>query len=171
MSSPHLSETRRREIRELIYREARLIDSGELDAWYELFTEDALYWMPLKRGQTEHEVYNALFYEDKLMLKVRIERLKDPNAFSQSPPSHCQHVLQRPAIESVGSRSDASEGSDVYTTRTPFIYVESQLDEQFVLTGVAHHELIVADGALRIRRKRIELLNREAALPSIQRFP
>lgn len=155
----------RADLRTLIYREAQFIDEGALDDWYDLFTEDALYWMPLKHGQREEEVHNSLFFEDKLMLKVRIERLKDPNAFSQSPPSHCQHVLQRPQVVEF----DADAGR--FTTRTPFIYVESRLDDQFVLAGVAHHELVSVDGALQIRRKRIELLNREAALPSIQRFP
>ncbi len=155
----------RADLRTLIYREAQFIDEGALDDWYDLFTEDALYWMPLKRGQREEEVHNSLFFEDKLMLKVRIERLKDPNAFSQSPPSHCQHVLQRPQVVEF----DADAGR--FTTHTPFIYVESRLDDQFVLAGVAHHELVVVGSALQIRRKRIELLNREAALPSIQRFP
>ncbi len=160
-----MKQPSREDLRALIYREAQLIDAGALDDWYDLFTEDALYWMPLQRGQQEEDVYNALFFEDRLMLKVRIERLKDPNAFSQSPPSHCQHVLQRPEIDGF----DANAGR--FSTRTPFMYVESQLDEQFVLAGVAHHELVVNGDALRIRRKRIELLNREAALPSIQLFP
>lgn len=155
----------RADLRALIYREAQLIDEGALDAWYDLFTDDALYWMPLKRGQREDEVYNALFFEDKLMLKVRIERLKDPQAYSQVPPSHCQHVLQRPEIEAFDAARDR------FSTRTPFVYVESRLDDQFVLAGVAHHELVLSGGSLRIRRKRIELLNREAALPSIQLFP
>lgn len=155
----------RADLRALVYREARLVDEGRLDAWYDLFTDDALYWMPLKRGQREEEVYNALFFEDKLMLKVRIERLKDPNAFSQASPSRCQHVLQRPEIE--GFDPDAGN----YATRTPFVYVESRRDDQIVLAGVAHHELVTAGDTLRIRRKRIELLNREAALPSIQLFP
>ena len=160
-----MKQPSRAELRALVYREARLIDEGALDEWYDLFTDDALYWMPLKRGQREDEVYNALFHEDKLMLKVRIERLKDPNAFSQAPPSHCQHVLQRPEID--GFDADAGR----FSTRTPFVYVESQLDDQFMLAGAAHHEVVASNDALRIRRKRIELLNREAALPSIQLFP
>ena len=160
-----MKQPSRADIRGLVYREAQLIDEGQLDAWFELFTDDALYWMPLKRGQREDEVHNALFYEDKLMLKVRIERLKDPLAFSQAPPSHCQHVLQRPEVDGF----DAEAGR--FSTRTAFVYVESQLEEQIVLAGVAHHELVVVGRKPRIRRKRIELLNREAALPSIQLFP
>ena len=147
---------------DFVYREARLLDEKRFDEWYELFTDDARYWMPLTRGQTDAETHTSLFYEDKLLLKVRIERLKHPSAFSQQQPSFCQHVLQQPALES----SDAA--ADSYVMRTPFIYVETQLDTQIMLAGVTHHHLIYANQELRIRLKKIELLNCDAALPSIQ---
>jgi 3-phenylpropionate/cinnamic acid dioxygenase small subunit len=147
---------------DFVYREARLIDEKRLDEWYELFTEDARYWMPLTRGQPEGETHTSLFYEDKLLLKVRIERLRSPNAFSQQSPSFCQHVLQQPAVE------EADEVANRYLVRTPFLYAESQLDRQLILAGVCWHHLCCIDGALRIRLKKIELLNCDAALPSIQ---
>ena len=155
----------RAEVRALVYREARLIDEGALDEWYELFTEDALYWMPLKAGQGEEEPYNALFREDKFLLKLRIERLKSPYAYSQKPQSQSQHVLQRPEIEVF----NAKQGR--FRTRTAFVYLESRLDEQLMLAGIVHHEFVVVDERPRIRRKRIDLLNPESALPSIQGFP
>ena len=93
------------DVRSFVYREARLIDQKELDAWYDLFTEDALYWMPLARGQAEADIHTSLFYEDKFLLKVRIERLKNPRAASQQPPSFCQHVLQRPDVAFSAPRS------------------------------------------------------------------
>jgi hypothetical protein len=37
-----------------------------------------------------------------------------------------------------------------------------------MLAGVAYHHLIHEDDALRIRMKKLELLNCDAALPSIQ---
>lgn len=150
---------------DFVYREARLIDDKRLDEWYELFTDDALYWMPLTRNQPDGELHTSLFHEDKLLLKVRIERLKRPASFSQHQPSYCQHVLQRPVVEARGA-----EGGP-HVVRTPFVYLESQLDTQIVLGGVAWHHLVEVAGELRIRLKKIELLNREAALPSIQLFP
>jgi len=147
---------------DFVYREARLLDEKRFDEWYELFTDDARYWMPLTRGQPDGVTHTSLFYEDKLLLKVRIERLRHPSAFSQQQPSYCQHVLQQPALES----SDATTG--VFVTRTPFIYVETQLDSQLVLAGCAFHHLVQMGDALRIRLKKIELLNCDAALPSIQ---
>ena len=147
---------------EFIYGEARLLDEKRFDAWYELFTDDARYWMPLTRGQPDGRTHTSLFYEDKLLLKVRIERLRHPNAFSQQQPSFCQHVLQQPALEESGPAADE------VLMRTPFMYVESQLDTQILLAGVAYHHLTSIDGTLRIRMKKIELVNCDAALPSIQ---
>jgi 3-phenylpropionate/cinnamic acid dioxygenase small subunit len=145
---------------EFVYHEARLLDEKRFDEWYELFTEDARYWMPLTRGQPDEPTYTSLFNEDKLLLKVRIERLKHPSAFSQAQPSFCQHVLQQPSVE--------SSNAGVFVTRTPFLYVETQLDTQLVLAGVSYHYLVQDGDALRIRMKKIELLNCDAALPSIQ---
>ena len=147
---------------DLVYREARLIDEKRFDEWYELYSEDALYWMPLTRDQPLGEVQTSLYYEDKLLLKVRIERLRHPNAFSQAQPSFSQHVLQQPAVES----SEAGSGQCVL--RTPFVYVEAQLDRQLMLAGVAYHHLLAVGGEWKIRMKKIELLNRDAALPSIE---
>ncbi len=159
----NLDEQSPESIRDFIYFEADLIDRKMFDDWYELFLNDAIYWMPLKRQQTEAEIHNSLFFEDKLLLKVRIERLKHPRVYSQQTPSYCQHVLQRPQI--LGAHDQTS-----FETKTAFIYVESHAEEQLVLAGTLHHELRATDAGLRIFRKRIELLNRDSALPSIQLF-
>jgi hypothetical protein len=182
----HSPESR---LAEFVYREARLLDEKRFDAWYELFTDDARYWMPLTRGQPDGRTHTSLFYEDKLLLKVRIERLRHPNAFSQQQPSYCQHVLQQPALEQVAPSAGGSPlpaggsplpagglplaagfalSADDCLLRTPFLYIETQLDTQILLAGIAYHHLTSIDGALRIRMKKIELLNCDAALPSIQ---
>jgi len=148
-----------------VFDEARLVDERRLDDWFDLFTDDGRYWMPLTRGQPDGESHTSLFYEDKLLLRVRVERLKSPRSFSQSPPSYCQHVLQQPMIES----SDLAR--QAWVVRTPFIYVEAQADEQLVLAAVSWLHLVALDGRLRIRLKKVELLNCDAALPSIQLFP
>ena len=145
---------------DFVSHEARLIDEKRFDEWYELFSDDALYWMPLIRDQPSGESHTSLFYEDKLLLKVRIERLHHPNAFSQQQPSYCQHVLQQPMV--------VEAGADHCVLRTPFIYVEAQLDQQIILAGTVFHYLRGNEQGWKIQMKKIELLNREAALPSIQ---
>src|SRR5262245_4236875 len=126
-----------------VYDEARLIDEKRYDEWYDLFTDDGIYWMPLTRGQPDGLNYTSLLHEDKLLLKVRIERLKSPRSFSQHPASHCQHVLQAPAVE-------PTEGTaGLWVIRTPFLYVESQFDTQIVLAGVSWHHVVEIEGRLR----------------------
>jgi 3-phenylpropionate/cinnamic acid dioxygenase small subunit len=149
------------EIVRFIYREARLLDEKQWDAWYELFTEDGHYWVPLTRNQQDAEFHTSLAYEDKLLLRLRIERLRRRPP-SQHPESWSQHVLQAPEIEA----ADA----DRWLTRTAFHYAEARGDAMQILTGVALHHLVRQDGALRIQLKRVNLLNCDAALPSIQLF-
>jgi 3-phenylpropionate/cinnamic acid dioxygenase small subunit len=148
-----------------VYDEARLIDEKRFDDWYELFTDDGIYWMPLTHDQPDGLNYTSLFHEDKLLLKVRIERLKSPRSFSQHQPSFCQHVLQQPELESAG------EDGRSWVMRTPFIYVESQADSQLLLAGVIRLHIVEIDGRLRVRLKKVDLIMRDAALPSIQLFP
>ena len=150
---------------EFVYDEARLIDDKRFDDWYELFTDDGIYWMPLTRDQPDGINHTSLLYEDKLLLKVRIERLKSPRSFSQHQPSFCQHVLQQPALESTAADAHC------WVTRTPFVYVESQGDSQLLLAGVSRLHIVEQDGSLRLRLKKVDLIMRDAALPSIQLFP
>ncbi|HJV10505.1 MAG TPA: aromatic-ring-hydroxylating dioxygenase subunit beta, partial [Burkholderiales bacterium] len=105
--------------------------------------------------------HNSLAYEDKLLLKLRIERLKLPTAYSQKPQSRCLHVLQAPEVEKT---------STGHLARTPFIYTETRGDGSQRYAATAWHTLAVVDGALRIRLKRVDILNADSALPSIQLF-
>jgi 3-phenylpropionate/cinnamic acid dioxygenase small subunit len=149
------------EISRFLYREARLLDEKRWDEWYDLFTEDGHYWVPLTRNQPDAEYHTSLAYEDKLLLKLRIERFRRRPP-SQRPESWSQHVLQQPEIEEASANG--------WMTRTPFHYAEAQGDMVQTYTGIAIHHLVSKDDHLRIRLKRINLLNCDAALPSIQLF-
>lgn len=147
-----------------VVREARLLDEGRYDEWLELFAEDGHYWVPLVHGQTDPVLHNSLAYEDILLLRLRVERLKSPRAFSQQPPSRCHHVLQPPEVD----RLDPA--ANTYVTRTPLLYSETRADTTLRLAVTVFHTLAVIDGALRIRLKRVDLLECETALPSVQLF-
>ena len=143
-----------------VVREARLLDEKRFDEWYELFAEDGHYWVPASPGQPDPLNHNSLAYEDKLLLKLRIERLKQPTAYSQKPASRCHHLLQTPEIE--------ASKRDEFLIRTNFIYTETRGDDSQRYAAVAWHTLV--GEPLRIRLKRVDLLNCDAALPSIQLF-
>ena len=147
-----------------VIHEARLLDEKRFDEWYELFTDDAYYWVPASPGQPDPLNHNSLAYEDKLLLRLRIERLKSPLAYSQKPASRCHHLLQTPEVE----KSDPERGE--YQTRTQFLYTETRGEDSQRYAATAWHTLAWQEGRLRIRLKRVDLLNCDAALPSIQLF-
>ena len=149
---------------DFVMAEARLLDELRFHDWLQLFTEDGHYWMPLAHGQTDTKLHASLMYEDRLLLKIRVERLHGARTYSQQPRSRCHHLLQQPTIE---SRDDAA---GVYTTRTAFHYVETRMDEQTLYAGWATHTLAHVDGVLRIRLKRVDLVNCDAAFGNMQLF-
>jgi len=153
---------------DFVVAEAALLDELRFDEWLALFTDDGHYWMPLTHGQTDPRLQASLLYEDKLLLQVRIERLHGVRTFSQQPTSRCHHLLQQPVV----SARDDTAG--IYTCRTAFHYTEARRDEQTLYAGWATHSLVRQDdgqdGSLRMRLKRVDLVNCDAAFGSIQLF-
>ncbi len=145
-----------------VLHEARLIDEQRFDEWLDLWAEDARYWMPLEYGQTDRLTHNSLFDDDKLLLRIRVERLKGAKTYSQNPKSRCHHLLQMPVVE--------SRGAAEWQTWAAFHYVETRFDEQTLYAGWSRHTLVVLDGALRIKLKRVDLVNCDAAFGNIQLF-
>jgi 3-phenylpropionate/cinnamic acid dioxygenase small subunit len=143
---------------------ARLLDDKRYEEWLDLWTEDGIYWVPLTPEQSDGIHHNSHLYEDKLLRTLRVERLKNPRAYSQQPPSRALHLLQTPTLES----SDAA--AQRFVLRTPFHYSEAQGDEIQSFVGTAFHHLVRDGSTLRLRLKRVDLLNGEAALPAVQLF-
>ena len=150
---------------DFIYDEARMLDEGRFSEWLDLWLEDGHYWMPLDYQQTDPDLVTSLLYEDMFMLRLRVERLNGARTFSQKPRSRCHHVIQRPFID----RADHEQGR--YVTNTSMHYVETRLDDQFLLALTATHELALIDNKLRIANKRVDLLNSDAAFGNIQLLP
>ncbi|WP_419914046.1 aromatic-ring-hydroxylating dioxygenase subunit beta [Hoeflea sp.] len=149
---------------DFVYEESRMIDDGRFDEWLDLWTEDGYYWMPLDYKQEDPHLVTSLLYEDAFLRKLRVERLKGERTFSQKPKSRCNHVLSRPFVDEM----DRENG--LFVTHTSFHYVETRLDEQILLAATARHELVLVDDALKIRLKRVDLLNSDAAFGNIQLF-
>ena len=149
---------------DFVIAEARILDELRFNDWLELFTDDGIYWMPAEWGQTDTKLVGSLMYEDKLLLSVRVERLKGLRTFSQRPKSRCHHVLQVPIVD---ARDDAAGEYQLYT---PFHYVETRVDEQTLYAGWARHTLVLVDGRLRIKLKRVDLVNCDSAFGNIQLF-
>lgn len=157
-----------RDLIDFVYAEARLLDELRFEDWLELYADDGYYRMPLAHDQTDARLHASLMYEDKLLLRVRVERLAGQRTFSQQPKSRCHHLLQAPTVEHDHPESVPDQGRHV--VRTAFHYVETRQDAQTLYAGWTTHHLVEQDGALRIRLKRVDLVNCDAAFGNIQLF-
>ena len=154
-----------RDLARFVRNEARLLDERRFDEWYGLFAADGCYWLPMSAGQTDAVTQQSLVWEDKVLLKVRVDRFGHPRAYSEQPITRCLHVLQEPDIE------EADAAANRYRLRTPFIYHESRHDSQLALAGTVRHQLRVEGGELRIALKRVDLLDAGNMLPAIRLMP
>ncbi len=161
LTEPQVTEA---DLRDFVYHEARLLDEGRFDEWLALWLPEGMYWMPLAWNQQDPILETSLLYEDQFMLRLRIERLKGARTFSQKPKSRCLHVLNRPDIEQLNN----AKGE--YRTLTRMLYVETRLDDQFILALTVTHDLVWREG-LKIKLKRVDILNCDAAFGNIQLLP
>ena len=154
----------RQQLIDFVVEEARLLDEKRYAQWNELFTDDAMYWVPLVPDQEDGINHTSHMYEDKLLRELRIERLKSARAFSQQPPTRAHHLLQTPTVEEFDAAANR------FVVRSEFHYTEAQGDELQFFVGTCLHHLTVQDGELRMTLKRVNLLNCDAALPAVQLF-
>ena len=76
----------------LVHYEARLLDDGAFDEWLGLWRPDSLSWLPLRGGA--HPADDQSFYlDDARRRRERVEWMRNPDAWSQSPPAHTVRVV------------------------------------------------------------------------------
>lgn len=152
------------ELIDFVYDEAVLLDRAQYQDWLSLFAEDGMYWIPSELGQTDPYNCTSHLYDDKLLRGLRVERLSSARAYSQQPRSRSHHLLQRPHVRA------AEDVEGVYHVETKFSYTEFSADETQTYVGDIVHHLIVEGGVIKIRLKRVNLLNCDAPLPAVQLF-
>lgn len=95
------------EIKQTLYREARLLDDEHLEEWLEMLTEDIHYFMPAAEARfraDKTDIMNdtrrmAWFNDDLEMLMVRVGRLLTGTAWAEDPPTRYAHLVTNVEVE------------------------------------------------------------------------
>jgi benzoate/toluate 1,2-dioxygenase beta subunit len=142
-----------------LFHEARLLDAGELDAWLELFTADATYWVPLERGQKDPLETSSLIYDDRTLLELRVKQVRHPRAHARLPLARTVHQVGNVAI-----LEESGTETRVASTLT---VVEWRNEKQRIWGALVEHRLRRSGESWKIAAKRIDLVNSEAELDGI----
>jgi 3-phenylpropionate/cinnamic acid dioxygenase small subunit len=149
----------REDCEEFLLHEARLLDEAKFDDWLALFTPDAQYWLPSEPNQQSPHDTVSLMYDDRRLLETRVRRLASPRIYSQEPRSRTSRIVANVTLE--------ESGPDYALVRSKFMMIEFRRNEQRLFGGTCFHRLVRHEGALRIRLKRVDLLNCDAPLDGL----
>lgn len=145
------------EIERFVYREARLADEHDYDAWEALWTDDALYWIPA--GEDDPDRKMSIVYDNRSRIGLRVKQLKTGKRHSQSPPSSVRRLVSN--VEIVGN-----EGDDVFVGAN-FLAVESRVGGTVLWAGRYEYRLRPAAGGLRMAKKTVKLVDRDRPLSTL----
>ena len=80
-------------VEQFLYHEARLLDTQQLEAWLELFTDDATYWVPLERDQKDPLETSSIIHDDRTLLELRVKQARHPRAHARLPLARTVHQV------------------------------------------------------------------------------
>ena len=149
-----------KEVEQFIYREARLQDEQEYDAWEALWTDDAIYWVPSGADDIDPTTTMSIIFDNRSRISTRIKQLHTGKRHAQNPASRLRHLITN--IELVDSSSDDIE------VGANFLVYESR--ERGVTLWAGRTEWTLrrdSDGGLKIARKKVMLVNNDRALNTL----
>jgi benzoate/toluate 1,2-dioxygenase beta subunit len=146
---------------EFIVHEASLLDARRFRDWMGLFAEDGTYWVPAVPDQKSPFDQASLFYDDRDLMKTRIDRLDHPRIHVQTPPSRTAHLVGNVVIE------DSDAARNEYVIGSTVIMAEYRDDAQRVFAGRQHHRLRRSGDSFRIVQKRVDLINCDSAFDAM----
>jgi len=151
----------REQFKLFLIHEGRLLDDREFEAWMDLFTEDGLYWVPSTQGQPDPYNQASLFFDDRQLMKTRIERLRHPRIHIQTPPSRTNHMVSNVVVE------EADEDAGNFLVSSSIMMGEYRLDVQRFFMGRQFHRLVREGRTFRIALKRVNLINCDSAFEAM----
>lgn len=153
-------------VEQFLFREARLIDERRFAEWEELWTDDGIYWVPAHGSGTDPDTAVSLVYDNRARLHSRLERYASGKAFSQQPPPRTVHLVANVMIEPELSGGD-EVGDAAIVVHAAVQVAESRPGVRIDWVATTTHHLIERDGELRIRFKKVVLVNNDQELTTI----
>ena len=150
-----------REVEDLLYGEADLLDERRYDEWLALFTGDVRYWMPLRKNvewarrdaDISPEDQVGWIDDDKATLEKRVKQLQTGVHWAEEPLSRVSHVVSNIRL---AQPVDTLEDGHSMLVKSHFIVYRNRLEKETdLLVGRREDTLRRVAGALKIARRKI----------------
>jgi len=117
---------RQYEVERFYYDEAALLDAHRYEEWLALFSDDAHYFMPIRRTRMQRDLNKeftqpgemAFFHDDKALLAGRVTKLMSGRSWAEDPPSRTRHLITNVrVVRDNGRELEVESNFHVYRTR------------------------------------------------------
>jgi 3-phenylpropionate/cinnamic acid dioxygenase small subunit len=158
-TASRVSDVLLREVEAFVYLEGGLQDRHEYDAWEALWTDDGVYWIPANGDDIDPEREMSIIYDNRSRIALRIRQLHTGRRLAQTPKSNLVRVISNIEI--------ASESGEEINVRANAIIFESAPRRDTLWGTRYEYTLRRIDGALKMARKKVVLVNNDKALPNM----
>ena len=146
-------------VEQFLYHEARLLDTQRYEAWLELFTEDATYWVPLEKDQPDSLDTSSIIHDDRTLLDLRVKQARHPRAHARLPLARTVHQVSNVSFE------EKTNGE--VEAHSTLVLVEFRNEKQRTWGALVEHRLRRNGDSWKIAHKRVDLVNSEGELDGI----
>ncbi len=150
-----LGSVTRSQVEDFLYREARLLDDWDLDAWLALWAPGGTrYVVPCNDDPDGDPATDlVLIDDDELRLRLRVERLNSRKAHREYPHSRTSHQVSNVILDPVTGPG----GDPELPVTAEFTVWRFRNGRATYYVGRYHYRLVAVTGELRIRAKRCAL--------------
>ncbi|WP_432841939.1 aromatic-ring-hydroxylating dioxygenase subunit beta [Dactylosporangium sp. CA-092794] len=147
-------------------REARLLDEGREEEWYELLADDLLYTIPIRQAaeprsaEVDRSAYRLR--DNKRNIRARLDRLATGHAYCEVPPSRTMRLVGSVEV----APGPAPDLLDVWSAL--LVYRQRGIDPHFDLIPCRRADRLrrTADG-LRLVSREVILTETSLATPNL----
>ncbi len=150
----------RAEAEDLLFNEARLLDTLELDAWLQLYSENGLYWIPIDEN-APNDVNLSIINDTPMRRQERVHHILHNTYPAQSPRSRTVHFVSNVSVQPCARGVLVHSSQLIYEMRTGDSSQVGLGDPSPLVAQVAH-TLCQEAGQVKILEKKILLINRDA---------
>jgi 3-phenylpropionate/cinnamic acid dioxygenase small subunit len=156
------------EIEEFLFEETALQDAGDWEGWFDLWAPgDIELWIPVHPSETDRERGAAIIQDTRSLLEQRVKQLLHRKLHSQMPATRTSRIIGNvrvlPSVVQGGVRAAGQLHLVEFRPGRSEVHNGVQ-----TLAGRVEYQLVRLGRALKIKSKKIELINSDGCLYNIQ---
>ncbi len=165
---PIMTTYSKAEIEDFLYAEAALQDAGDWEGWMALWAPGEVeLWIPVDPFEKDQKNGASIIQDTRSLLEQRVKQLAHRKLHSQQPATRTSRIIGNiRLVEPVGGAALSCAAQLHFVQFRPGR--PETRGQVSVLAGRVEHNLVRVNGEIKIRSKKINIINSDGLLSNIQ---